>query len=117
MPATTLTVQKVLPTGLEVAFTAATDTDGDKAADPGDGKMFFRVKNGSGAPITVTIKGGKECSFGELHDSDPITVTNAEERDIGPFATTKDKHYIDATGFVTVICSDVTSVTIAALRL
>ena len=52
MAVTALAVQQIGRAGITPAFTAA-NTDGHTILN--DGKTFIEVKNGSGAPITVTI--------------------------------------------------------------
>lgn len=53
MPVTTLTVQKIVNTGLEPAYAAA---NADGSYVPNNGRVFLHVKNGSvDTPCTVTI--------------------------------------------------------------
>jgi hypothetical protein len=106
----TLTTVPIAATGVNPGFTAAA-AGGDKVT-PGD-RTFLHVKNGGGAPITVTITAVRLCSDGGLHNS-VVSVTNGEDRVIGPvdsrFAAVAD-------GLAAVTYSAVTSVTVAALRL
>lgn len=76
-----LTSQSSSITGFTPTFAAA--------AAPGDtftntGKTLLRVKNGSGAPITVTVQAAVPCNHGTEHDSVSI-VAAAGDVTIGPF--------------------------------
>lgn len=104
-----LAYQQIAITGLEATFAAATG-GGDTVAP--DDRGFIRVKNGGGSPITVTIvRPGSQ--FGQANPDIPVTVTNAEERDIGPLP----RELADTDGLIDITYSGVTSVTVAALRL
>lgn len=115
--ATTLTVNQIARTGKSVTeqMTAA-DADGDKFWN--DGRTFFRVKNGSGAPITVTINTPGTIDGQALAD---LAVTIAatgdadglDFQDIGPFTAT----FNQSDGYVWAVCSAVTDVTVGAYRL
>lgn len=104
----------VLPTqnptlaGLTPAYSAAAG-GGDKVA--ADGKTFLIVKNGGGAPITVTIT--TPATVRGLAVADPaVSVPAGAERWIGPFA--RDA-FGNADGQVDIAYSGVTSVTVAAV--
>lgn len=106
----TLTVQTLAATGSVVTFTAAAG-GGDEFAN--DGKTFFEVNNGGGAPITVTIVAESPCNQGTLHDV-VGSVTNGTVKKFGPFDR---QRFNDATtGRVGVTYSAVTSVTVAAWK-
>ena len=89
---------------------------GDKVV-PGD-RTFLRVKNGGGAPITVTLNDPTSVSpvgATQFNADVAVTVTNGQERVIGPitgrFADPADS------GLCAVTYSAVTSVTVGALSL
>lgn len=104
-----ITVQDINQSGLNAVLVAA-NVGGDSF--PNDGKTMLRVKNGSGASVTVTINSVAPCSYGFDHD---VTVTAAagEDRLIGPF---QQSRFNDNTGQVGVAYSVVTSVTVGAHR-
>lgn len=106
-----LTVQQIAATGLNPTFGAAAG-GGDSFA--GDERTFLVVKNGGGSPITVTPKlraraFSPTTGVQATVNGEAVSVTNAQERWIGPFA----KGYF--TGEVAY--SGVTTVTVAAVRL
>jgi hypothetical protein len=101
----TLTVQDVSTAGLEATYAAAAG-GGDQFAN--DGKTLIHVKNGSVGDITVTIVSQRACDQGSTHNT-AVVVTAAEERFIGPFEVSR---YNDASGFVQLTYSGVTSLTI-----
>lgn len=106
----TLTVQEMTIAGLQVAFTAATATDGDSFLN--DGNTYLHVKNGGGSPITVTIQ--TPVTYGGIALADPtVTVTNGTEKVIGPF---RKDIFNQTDGKVYFGCDAVTSVTVAAIR-
>ena len=110
MARTELTHQVIVPTGLEQTYAAA-HVDGNKFTN--DGRMFLHVKNGAGAPITVTIQ--TPGTVGDLAIADQaVTVTNGEERMIGPFPP---NIYNQADRMVYVDYSSVTTITVAVLQL
>lgn len=105
-----LTTQQITNAGLNPSFAAAAG-GGDKIK--AEDNVFLVVKNGGGASITVTITTPATSGEG-LAIADPaISVTNGQERWIGPF---KDE-FRDAAGEVSVAYSGVTSVTVGAFRL
>ena len=111
MAATVLTVAAVSRAGIDIAGTAATVTDGD--AFPNTGKEVVLVNNGSGAPITVTLKFGTLGKVdGQTATERTVTVAAGVTKAIGPFTA---KEYNDANNRVTVICSAVTTVTVKAI--
>jgi hypothetical protein len=109
----TLTVQQIALTGLEATYSAATATTGDKFT-PGD-TTFIDVVNGGGSDITATITTPNTSIGGAAIADLAITVTAGERRHIGPFPR---EHFADPSdGLAKVVCSAVTSVTIAALKI
>lgn len=110
MARTEITYQQIARTGLEQTYAAA-NADGNKFSN--DGRMFLHVKNGGGAPITVTIQTPGTVDDLAIADQ-AVVVTNAEERMIGPFPPTI---YNQSDRMVYVDYSAVTSVTVALLRL
>lgn len=106
-----LTPQQIAVTGLTPTFAAATATTGDTAAP--DDRAFFRIKNASGSPINAVLD-VPGTVYGQAR-TDVTVVVGATTGDvlIGPLvADLADP----ATGFCKVICSAVTSVTIALVR-
>lgn len=93
--------------GLTPAYVAAA-AGGDTFAN--DGRQMLHVKNGGGAPITVTVTAINKCNHGSLHNY-VVSVTNAQERMIGPFPVAQ---FGDAPA---ITYSAVTTVTVAAIRL
>lgn len=103
-----LAVQSVIRSGLTPAYTAA-NADGHTIVNDGE-KTFFHVKNGSGAPIVCTFATTATADGLALADR-TVSVTNAEERIVGPFPT-------DVYGpSLTVTFADVTSLTCGAFKL
>lgn len=105
-----LTEQQILVTGLEATYAAAAAL-GDSFSNTG--KQYLHVKNGGGSPITVTIDDPNSVSptGATAFNADvAVVVTNAEERLIGPFPTSR------FSSTVAVSYSAVTSVTVAVLR-
>lgn len=114
----TLTVKEsseIYTTNGEVTFAAATASVGDKFLN--DGKTILIVKNLTAAPTTMTITGVGLDNYGDV-TSPTVTMTGATSPGkwwiVGPFST---RHFNDATGYCKVTCSNVTSVTVAAVRL
>lgn len=105
-----LTHQQIVRTGLEETYAAVNGTDGNKFQN--DGRMFLLVKNGAGAPITVTIQTPTTVDGLAVADQ-TIVVTNGEQRMIGPFPP----NLYNTDGFVYVDYSSGTTVTAAVLRL
>lgn len=101
-----LAVQQIQTPGTAPTYAAATG-GGDTV--PSDGRTFLHVKNGSGAPITVTV--ATPGNVGGLAIADnTVSVPNAGERMIGPITA-------DLYGDIAAITySGVTSLTIGAFR-
>lgn len=105
-----LTVQQVTTAGVAPTFAPA-DVAGDSFTN--DGRTFLHVKNGGASSIDVTIDSVEPCNYGYDHDQ-VVTVAAGEEKLIGPFSVSR---YNDkTTGKVSVSYSDVTSVTVAAIK-
>ena len=108
-----LTVQPVTASGLNPTYVSA--AGGGDTVRPGD-DVFLHVKNGGGAPITVTIVQAVSCSFGgatPTHDR-VVSVPASGERMIptGPAA----RYASQSTGLASITYSAVTSVTVAAVQ-
>jgi hypothetical protein len=105
-----LSYQQIGISGSAVTYSAATATVGD-AVTPDD-RGFVHVKNGSGASITATLVIPGSL-YGVARPDVAVTVPAGSDRFIGPMNT----DFADpADGQVDVICSAVTSVTVAAVR-
>lgn len=105
-----LSYQQIGISGSAVTYSAATATVGD-AVTPDD-RGFVHIKNGSGSSITATlvIPG---TLYGQPRPDVAVTIPAGADRFIGPMNT----DYADpADGQVDVMCSSVTTVTIAAVR-
>ncbi len=112
MAVNTVTVQDVAAvalTGLTPTLQAAA-AGGDAFLN--DGKTMFRVKNGSGAPITVTFTSQQQCNQGSTHSPANSVAAGGDEL-FGPFSQSR---FNDASGLVQVTYSGVTTLTVAALR-
>lgn len=105
-----LAAQQIVGTGLEATYAAA-DESGDSV--PAGTLHFLHVKNGGGAPVTVTVVTAKTVA-GLGVDDQEVVVTDAEERFIGPLTPAL---YADANGDVEVLYSAVDTVTVAVLSL
>lgn len=104
-----LSPQTVSNNGLNPTFAAAS-AGGDKIA--ADSRTFLVVKNGGGSSITVTVVTPATVSGLAVADL-AVTVPNAGERWIGPFAPGA---FADANGQASITYSAVTSVTVGAFR-
>lgn len=102
-----LTVQEIDRDGLEATYASAA-AGGDTV--PNDEITFLHVKNGSGASIDVTIQTPGTVDGLAVTDR-TVAVPASEERMIGPFPAS----VYGAT--LTLSYSDVTSLTIAAIRM
>lgn len=113
----TLTVQDIIPTGLEPAAAAAVSSE-DTFTDDGLERTFVEVTNGGGAPINCTVPDVTTSVFvqgvGTLTPGDKVVaVTNGERRLIGPFPAA----YRTNAGLVTLQFSGTSSVTVSVFRL
>jgi hypothetical protein len=105
----TYTVQSIVAAGIVPSYAAAASSD--KFAN--NGRTYLHVKNGGGAPITVTIV--TQYTAGGLALADQaVSVANGAEKVIGPFPTDL---YNDANGETTVTYSATTSVTAGAFSI
>lgn len=105
-----LTAQQAAVTGTLVTYAAATVTVGDTCAP--DDHTCFEIINASGSPITATLT-VPGTTFGQANPDVAVTVTNGTTKRIGPLvAGLADP----TTGLCQVICSSITSITIAAVR-
>lgn len=108
---TNLSAAGVLTTTLPTTPTA---THGNKVLN--DRKTFVEINNGSGSPITVTID--VPAPVDNLVDGlavpdRSVSIAAGARYKIGPFSDI----YNQADGYVWLICSAVTTVTMAAYRL
>ena len=99
-------------TGLNATYNVAA-AGGDTF--PIGANTFLHIKNGSGAPMTVTVDSKVNCDQGSDHDSVTV-ITNGEDRFIGPFSN------VDRWGNPTTKKGDITysletSVTVAVIQL
>ncbi|NLT36768.1 MAG: hypothetical protein GXX95_01220 [Methanomassiliicoccus sp.] len=106
----TLTVQKIVPTGIEPSMVAPTASTGDKFYN--SGRTFIEVANGSAAEITVTVDAKTPCDLGVDHDL-VVAVGAGDTKKIGPF---NKNRFDDAQGYVSFVCSAVATVTVAAIE-
>jgi hypothetical protein len=103
---TLLTVQNIALAGVTPAYTAVTASD---TFQPGP-RTFIHVKNAGGSPdvCVVSVLAGDPPGGLVLADNS-VSVTNAQERMIGPFP---NQYFGDpVTGLATVTHSFTTSVT------
>lgn len=108
----TLTVATVTRAGVDVVGSAATASTGDEWANTG--AEFIEVKNASVASVNVTLD--IKATLDGAAVTDPVVVVGAGvTKIIGPFPPGV---YTDSTtGRAKATCSDVTTVTIKALKL
>lgn len=110
-----LTRQDLVEAGVAASYAAA--AGGGDTVD-NDGATFLHVKNGGGAPITVTVTAQVASlptpRYGNLTRANiAVSVPAAGERFVGPFPKAA---FNDANGRAAISYSGVTSVTVAALR-
>jgi hypothetical protein len=109
---TLLAIQTIVRTGLTPAYTAVTGSD----TFPVDaGTTFLHVKNAGGSPDTcvIAVVGGDPP--GLVISDNSVSVTNAQERMIGPLPS---QFFADpTTGLATVTHSFTTSVTSGAFKI
>lgn len=106
-----LTVQNIgVSAGIVPTYAAATATTGDTL--PGGQGVFAHIKNGSTASINATIT-TPESIDGDLAVADRVVAVAAGADRMVPV---QSRYNDAATGVATVVCSAVTTVTIAALR-
>lgn len=110
MARSTLTPQVLAATGVVPTFAAA-DALGSQWVN--DGEEFLIVKNGSGAPINVTITTGGTLMGAAVADT-VVAVAAGAEALIGPFAP--PLYNQPTTDYVFVDFSAVTTVTVALCK-
>ena len=118
MAYTYLAPQTITAAGLQATYSAAPGAGaGNGSAIDGTGDIVLHVKNGGGAPITVTVITGGTLE-GEPVADKAITVTNGTEKFIGPFRPTAFNQPSGGSNpnQVLVDYSAITSVTVAALK-
>lgn len=109
-----IVAQKILQSGLIPAYSAAS-VGGDKLINTGI--QYFYVKNDSGVTITASVVPVVtvyiDPVLGRLIKQTAIlTLDDGESGFVGPFETGA---FNDPMGYITITCSTVTSVNIAAL--
>lgn len=111
MARTALVPQQIVRTGLTPVFTAA-NVLGHSVAN--DGHVMLEVKNGSASPINVTVQ--TPGTVDGLAISELVVVVPATSGDkmIGPFPP---GIYNQPDGTIYVDFSDVTTVSVAAVRM
>lgn len=110
----TLTVQNIAEDGLVATYDAA-EAGGDTFPNASGERTFLHVKNGDASSHTVTVAALQNsydiAGYGDLTKPDAsVTVSASGEAFIGPFPTGTFGSNPDIT------YDDVTSVTIAAIR-
>ncbi len=105
------TLTSIKPTFAGVALGAvAAAGGGDKFLN--DGNTLFYVKNGGGSSINVTV--AAPGTPGGLTLTAPVVAVAAgADKILGPF---NPKYFNDASGFVNLTYSGVTSVTVAVIQ-
>lgn len=104
-----LAPQKIKPAGTAVALVAAS-AGGDTF--PAGSRTALRVKNGSGAGITVTVHAQHACNHGTLHDLAVVVAAGATE-EIGGL---DPRRFADADGLIHVTYSATATVTVGVVR-
>ncbi|MER6575828.1 hypothetical protein [Nonomuraea sp. NPDC001023] len=108
----TRTAQAITVAGVTPTYNAATATTGDKVkAGP---RNWVHYKNGSGAGITATVSGVGQTSYGVDQPDKVYNIAAGAELLIPLLPEFGDP---EDSGLATIICSSVTSVTFAALRI
>lgn len=109
----TLNAQSVNRAGLTPVYSAAA-AGGDRFTP--DHETFLHVKNGGGAPVTVTVAATEVVGGDMTLPATVVSVPAAGEKMIGPFPA-QFFTQTDGTGQATVAYSAVTSVTVAVVKL
>ncbi len=112
-----LTIQTIAEAGLDASYAAAA-SGGDSARND-NGDVFLHVKNGDASSHTVTVTAQRTSAtvpgMGTTTKSNvAVAVPAGAERMIGPFAPLA---FNDSSNDVAITYDDVTSVTIAALKM
>jgi len=107
-----LATQTIVPGGVAPSYAAAAG-GGDTFVPDKD--TFIHVKNGGGSPITVTVAVPGNERYGVATADVSVSVTNAQERMIGPFPA---EIFADPalSGSAGITYSGVTSVTIGVFK-
>jgi hypothetical protein len=105
------TIQDAAPTGIIPSFGAA---NADGYFVPGTGNVVTYVKNGSGAPITVTAQ-TPQVVGGLAVTEQIVSIAAGAEKVLGPWKP--GSLYNQADGTVYLDFSAVTTVTVAFLRM
>jgi len=74
--------------GAEVTLATADDGAGDSFEN--DGRTMLEIENSTGGEVDVTVKGQRNCNYGEKHDL-VLTVADASTKVYGPF----DPHWFN----------------------
>jgi hypothetical protein len=108
---TLLATQNIVRTGLTPAYTAVTGSDTFLP----DANTFLHVKNAGGSPDSCVIAVLQGDPPGLVISDNTVSVTNAQERMIGPLPA---NYFADpTTGLSTVTHSFTTSVTSGVFKL
>jgi hypothetical protein len=105
-----LTVQSLSVNGVVPSYDSAAG-GGDTFVNNGD--TFFHAKNGSGSPITITFATAGTVAQGVAISDVAVVVAAGAEKMVGPF----DQTVFNGSSGVSVTYSDVTSLTVAAIKL
>ena len=117
-----LTIQDALLAGLNVSFAAAGGGGSGAGADnilANDGKSVLYVKNDNAGSVDVTVTSEVTAKtivgYGSATFSDvTVSIPAGEERMIGPFPTSR---FNDSSSQVSVSYDEISSVTVAAVRI
>lgn len=106
-----MTLQTITRAAITPAYTAVAATD----TFAPDGTTFLHVKNAGGSPDSVTVAVAAGTSpLGLTLSAAAVSVTNAQERMLGPYPA---QYFADGTtGLATVTHSFQTSVTAGAFK-
>ena len=108
---TLLATQNIVRTGLTPAYTAGTGSDTFLP----DANTFLHVKNAGGSPDVCAMAVLQGSAPGFTYSANSVSVTNAQERMIGPLPA---NFFADpTTGLATVTHSFTTSVTSGVFKL
>lgn len=107
----TLTAQQIDTSGIAPSYAAA-DVAGDVFAHAAD--VFVHIKNGDASSHTASVVSQFTDSPGISAANLDITVPAGEERMFGPF---NGRVFANSDGNVEITYDDVTSVTVAVLKL
>lgn len=106
-----LTTQNIARTGITPTYAAVAASD---TFTP-DAQVFIHVKNGGGSPDTCVVQVLAGDPPGLTISDNSVSVTNAQERMIGPFPA---QFFADpTTGLATVTHSFTTTVTVGVFKL